>query len=177
MGVSRLFVALLLWAVLNPLYGADYSDRLLWGDVHVHSNLSWDAYYGANETASVDDAYRFAKGLPVVHPYHRGKVRISEPLDFLAVTDHAEFLGLPYSLLKAKDPRMTSSRLGQYIQGIYDRGGPAKDALIAMILGFQTSLLPPPGSDEENAATRFPPPPPGNEELMAWLLEKPRFVG
>ncbi len=93
-------------------------------------------------------------------------MRIQQPLDFLAVTDHAEFLGRPYSLLSAKDERMTSTRLGQYIAQIYDRGGLAADALITMILAFQTSLSPPPGWDEENAASRFPPPPRAREELM-----------
>ena len=147
-------------------------DKLLWGDVHLHSNLSWDAYFNANETGDVDVAYRFAQGLPVIHPYHRAKVRMKQPLDFLAVTDHAEFLGLPHSLLSAKDPRLTSTRLGSYIQKVYRGEGGGVEALISMILAFQTSLLPPPGSDEENAASRFPPPPPQVDPgLIDWLLE------
>lgn len=152
----------------------DYPDKLLWGDVHVHSNLSWDAYYGRNETAGVDDAYRFAKGLPVIHPFHRAKVRIGEPLDFLAVTDHAEFLGLPYSLHSAGDERMTSTRLGQHLRSIYARGGTPVEALITMILSFQASSLPAPGADHEDAASRFPPPPPQvSQEVVDWLVANP----
>jgi len=162
-------VSALVWADEHP-------NRLLWGDVHLHSNLSWDAYYSSNESAGVDDAYRYAKGLPVVHPYHRAKVQIDRPLDFLAVTDHAEFLGLPYRLLSLSDTRLSSTRLGEYLHSIYaeETGTGAKpgvEALISMILAFQTSMLPPPDSDEENAATRFPPPPPQvSPDLIDWLL-------
>ena len=152
----------------------EYPEKLLWGDVHLHSNLSWDAYYGRNQTAGVDDAYRFAKGLPVIHPYHRSKVRIDRPLDFLAVTDHAEFLGLPYRLISAQDERLTSTRLGQHITKLYEDGEPPINALITMIIAWQASLLPPPGSDEENAASRFPPPPPQvSQEVVDWFVENP----
>ncbi len=169
----RLPIAALL--VVSSLSIAEQGpDKLLWGDVHLHTNMSWDAYYNANQTGDLDVAYRFAKGLPVVHPFHRARVRIDRPLDFLAVTDHAEFLGLPYSLLADKDPRLTATRLGKYITAVYERGGehPGVEALISMILAFQTSMLPPPGSNEENAATRFPPPPPQvSPDLVGWLLD------
>ncbi|MCY3751828.1 MAG: DUF3604 domain-containing protein, partial [Gammaproteobacteria bacterium] len=76
--------------VFVPAQGADFPDRLLWGDTHTHSNLSNDAYLLGNRSADPDTAYRFAKGEPVVHPYHGDRVKIQTPLDFLAVTDHAE---------------------------------------------------------------------------------------
>ena len=175
---SRLFAVSLvfvLMAVDVPSARSDeHPDQLLWGDVHLHSNLSWDAYYGRNETADVDDAYRFAKGLPVIHPFHRAKVRIGEPLDFLAVTDHAEFLGLPHGLVSAKDERLTSTRLGQHILGLYEKGNPPINSLITMIIAWQASLLPPPGSDEENAASRFPPPPPQvSQDVVDWFVANP----
>ena len=56
-------------------------------------------------SADPDTAYRYAKGLPVVHPNHRGRVQITTPLDFLAVSDHAEFLGIVPALF-AEDPRV-----------------------------------------------------------------------
>lgn len=171
---SILLVTVLMMVNVPMAKSDDHPDQLLWGDVHLHSNLSWDAYYGRNETADVDDAYRFAKGLPVIHPFHRAKVKIGEPLDFLAVTDHAEFLGLPYNLVSAQDERLTSTRLGQHILGLYKKGDPPINALITMIIAWQASLLPPPGSDEENAASRFPPPPPQvSQDVVDWFVANP----
>jgi len=71
----------------------DESRRLLWGDTHLHTSYSFDAFLNGNLTADPDVAFRWAKGLPVIHPYNRTRVRIGTPLDFLAVADHAEFLG------------------------------------------------------------------------------------
>lgn len=67
--------------------------QLLWGDTHLHTSYSADAYTNNNLTADPDTAYRYALGMPVIHPYHKARVQIETPLDFLAVTDHAEFLG------------------------------------------------------------------------------------
>ncbi|MEZ4332092.1 MAG: DUF3604 domain-containing protein [Myxococcota bacterium] len=68
--------------------------RLLFGDTHLHTSYSFDAFLNGNRSADPDTAYRWAKGLPVIHPYHRARVRIETPLDFLVVADHAEYLGI-----------------------------------------------------------------------------------
>lgn len=74
---------------------ASADDRqLLWGDTHLHSSYSFDAYLFRNHSADPDTAYRYAKGLPVIHPFHRGRVKIKQPLDFLTVADHAEMMGV-----------------------------------------------------------------------------------
>ena len=73
---------------------AQEQTQLLWGDTHLHTSYSVDAFIAGNRSVDPDAAYRFAKGEPVVHPYNRTRVQILEPLDFLAVSDHAEYLGV-----------------------------------------------------------------------------------
>jgi hypothetical protein len=84
----------LLTCLLFATSTAGAADRqLLWGDTHLHTTYSSDAYTNNNLIAEPDTAYRYAKGEPVVHPYHKARVQIGTPLDFLVVSDHAEFLG------------------------------------------------------------------------------------
>lgn len=68
--------------------------QLFWGDTHLHTNYSPDAYALLTETADPDASYRFAKGLPVIADLSRKRVQIETPLDFLVVTDHAEYMGV-----------------------------------------------------------------------------------
>jgi Protein of unknown function (DUF3604) len=73
---------------------ANETTQLYWGDTHLHTAYSFDAFLNNNESADPDTAYRWAKGLPVIHPYNRARVQIETPLDFLVVSDHAEALGV-----------------------------------------------------------------------------------
>ena len=63
--------------------------NLFWGDTHVHTSYSSDAYGQGNVNADPETAYRFARGLPVVHPGLGNRVRLDRPLDFLVVADHS----------------------------------------------------------------------------------------
>ncbi len=71
----------------------DEAKVLLWGDTHLHTSDSFDAYLNGNMSADPETAYRFARGEPVLHPFTKARVQIGRPLDFLVVTDHAEFYG------------------------------------------------------------------------------------
>ena len=88
-----LSTALLALMGLSSFSGTAAAKQLLWGDTHLHTSYSFDAFLNNNLTADPDTAYRFAKGEPVIHPYNRARVQLAKPLDFLVVSDHAEFIG------------------------------------------------------------------------------------
>lgn len=68
------------------------------GDLHLHTAFSADAnFFGA--TLLPEDAYKYASGEEVT--YMGQKVKRIAPLDFLAVTDHAEYLG---AIVAVRDP-------------------------------------------------------------------------
>ncbi len=65
--------------------------NLYWGELHLHTAESFDAsLFGT--TLGVEDAYRFARGEALQGPGGE-KMRLSRPLDFVAITDHAEGFG------------------------------------------------------------------------------------
>lgn len=74
---------------------AGYSEtrNAYFGDLHIHTRNSFDAYI-FNVRRTADDAYRFAKGETISHPSGFDMTIAGGPLDFYAVTDHAEYLGV-----------------------------------------------------------------------------------
>jgi len=93
----------------SPYANQVYPTRVFWGDTHLHTALSADStVFGA--TVGVEDAYRFARG-EEVRASAGQRVRLSRPLDFLVVADHAEGLGTIVELFKGnsllmKDPTL-----------------------------------------------------------------------
>lgn len=73
---------------------AEYTEtrRPFFGELHLHTTYSLDANLEGTRLPP-RDAYRFAQGFPVSLPKVDKSIQIARPLDFAAVTDHAEFLG------------------------------------------------------------------------------------
>ena len=70
------------------------------GETHIHTSWSFDAYIYGNTKAGPEDAYKFALGQTITHPAGY-PIKITRPLDFMAVTDHAEYVGI---IPQANDP-------------------------------------------------------------------------
>ena len=82
---------LLLFAGLANV--ADETPRnAYFGDLHIHTRYSFDAFLFGTKTTP-DDAYAFARGEAILHPAGF-EIQLDRPLDFYAVTDHANFLGM-----------------------------------------------------------------------------------
>ena len=97
MAMPKLLLSALLLSAASLSVAEDKSataTQVYFGDTHLHTSYSFDAFLNNNHSADPDTAYRWAKGQPVIHPYNRARVQIQTPLDFLVVSDHAEMLGV-----------------------------------------------------------------------------------
>lgn len=96
----------------SPYAFRSFPDKLLFGDMHIHTNLSPDAgLLGTSLTAS--DTYRAARGETVVS--NTGQpFRLVRPLDFLVITDHAEVIGLG-PLVREANPELLADPFGKWL--------------------------------------------------------------
>ena len=91
----------LAYAQKNPLRD------VFFGETHIHTSWSFDAYVFGNTLTGPEEAYQFAMGKPIRHPAGY-MVQIKRPLDFEAVTDHSEYMG---TIRLANDPQSDLSKL------------------------------------------------------------------
>ncbi len=87
----------------SPYAGKQYPDRPYWGDEHVHTGWSADAGM-AGATLTPEDAVRFARGEQLTSSSGQ-PVKLGRPLDWVAVTDHSDGMGV-ISEIKAGNPEM-----------------------------------------------------------------------
>jgi hypothetical protein len=125
--------------------------NVYFGDHHTHTSFSIDAYF-FNALATPRTAHRFAKGAaPAPVPAKGGQeiftqgreLTLERPLDFNAVTDHAEFLGGFNTLCDAGADQVDGPSLSQTLcdQAV---GQGVRDNIVAIAAGdipFQTQLL------------------------------------
>ncbi|GMR05658.1 MAG: DUF3604 domain-containing protein [Gammaproteobacteria bacterium] len=95
--------------------------NVYFGDTHLHTSYSPDAFLMGNQGADPDTAYRYAKGYPVVHPYHKARIQIGTPLDFLVVSDHGEFMGVIPNILNG-NPIVADTETGKRYKKLFDEG-------------------------------------------------------
>jgi hypothetical protein len=93
----------------SPYAGRQYPTRVLFGDTHLHTAISVDA--GTMNTVGQEDAFKFARGEEITTT-HGLKARLSRPLDFIVVSDHAEMYGL-MPQLKSGDPAILGTEVGK----------------------------------------------------------------
>ena len=111
--------------------------QALFGDLHVHTDYSFDAY-AFGTVATPYQAYQYAQGEAIMHPAGF-EVKLRQPLDFYAVTDHAMFLG---AVKAAADTSSAFSRYG-HVQDLHNLNRPENQNFESMpqrVTAFQTFL-------------------------------------
>lgn len=109
----------------NPLRNAYF------GDLHLHTSYSMDAFAFGTRTTP-EDSFKFAMGEPV--EYFGKTYKRLAPLDFLAVTDHAEYLGTVresinpngpfaktewFTMMSSKDPKVSGQAFMKLLGSTY----------------------------------------------------------
>jgi len=93
----------------SPYAGRDYPTNVYFGDSHLHTRVSVDA--GTMCRLGQEDAFRFARGEEVTTT-HGLRAKLSRPLDWLVISDHAEMYGLMPQLLSG-DPQILAQEKGR----------------------------------------------------------------
>ena len=125
----------------SPYAGYQFPERPLWGDTHLHTSLSFDAGAFGNRLGP-HDAYRFARGDEVIASSGQA-VRLSRPLDWLAITDHSDGMGFTNDAL-ASSPFVTRYEQGaRWSEGFRAGGQDAVEATLDMIQTFSQGKMNP----------------------------------
>ena len=118
--MKRKRILILLLALSSTSYASERTENYnlnknaYFGDLHVHTKNSSDAFI-FNVRATPDDAYRYAKGQAIQHTLGFSIQAKSGALDFTAVTDHAELLGVLPAMVDPYNP-MSQLTLAKGIQ-------------------------------------------------------------
>ncbi|MEY4952108.1 MAG: hypothetical protein RL299_532 [Pseudomonadota bacterium] len=122
--------------------------RPLWGDLHLHTANSFDAFT-AGLRLGPEDALRFARGEGVKTA--NGEIaKLHRPLDFLAVTDHAEAIGVTAALYNTPEDQVTDPTLKRWRAAMHIGGNEAYKAFREMVTAASKGTLPPDFADPVN---------------------------
>ena len=117
--------------VYSPYAGRAYADQVFFGDMHFHTNLSFDAGL-IGTSLDVHDGFRVARGEKVIS--NTGQpVQLIRPLDFLAITDHAEMMGLAPAIHES-NPILLADPWGRWVHERFNAGAEGRMEAFANII-------------------------------------------
>lgn len=128
----------------------EFPARVYWGDMHLHTANSGDAFaYGAR--LDPDDALRFAKGEEVVSSTGLS-AKLARPLDFLVIADHAEGLGMMFEIYEGNPAMVSDPILARWRDMMHAGGDDAHRATREIVMSHANGTLPAIVSDPKQAA-------------------------
>jgi hypothetical protein len=131
--------------IYSPYAGRAYADEVFFGDMHFHTNLSFDAGL-IGTTLDAHDGFRMARGEKVIS--NTGQpVQLIRPLDFLVITDHAEMIGLAPAI-RESSPVLMADPFGKWLHDRFNAGQEGRMEAVRAVVGKGTSGENPFSSDE-----------------------------
>ena len=125
----------------SPYAGRTFPELPLWGDSHLHTSLSMDAG-GFGNRVGLRDAYRLVRGEEITASSGQ-PVRLARPLDWLAITDHSDGMGMINDILAAS-PLVTAYEQGaRWSKGMRAGGQEAVNATLDLIAAGSQGTIDP----------------------------------
>jgi hypothetical protein len=118
----------------SPYASRNYGTQVYWGETHLHTSFSPDAGL-VGDRLSPDDAYRFARG-EQLRSSSGQLVQLERPYDWLVVTDHAEYLGLPQAFTENFPAIMKTESGKKWAQALKKGGQAGYEAFVEMTKEF-----------------------------------------
>ena len=121
--------------IYSPFVGRAYPDNVFFGDMHFHTELSFDAGL-IGTSLDAHDGFRMARGEKVLS--NTGQpVQLIRPLDFLFITDHAEMIGLAPAIHES-NPLLLADPWGAWVHERFNSGSEGRMEAFANIVELAT---------------------------------------
>jgi hypothetical protein len=118
----------------SPYVDQYFPQQVFFGDTHFHSSLSVDSGLIGN-TLGLEQAFRFARGEEVVTSTGQ-RAKLIRPLDFLVLSDHAEYLGIA-DLLNTGNPELLATEAGrEWYEAMQAGGETAWNTAVGLVNDF-----------------------------------------
>ncbi len=128
--IARLAAVLLCSAPASAIAQENAERRVYFGEQHVHTSWSFDAFAFGDTLTGPEDFYRYALGNPTPHPGGY-TVTITKPLDWGAVTEHSEYMGM---IQEAMDPESPLRKSAPFVAKALEVGVRADPLLAFKVL-------------------------------------------
>ncbi|NIZ09783.1 DUF3604 domain-containing protein [Pseudooceanicola sp. HF7] len=115
----------------SPYAGRDYPAQPLWGEQHLHTSWSPDAFGGGTRVGP-DEALQYAKGGEITSNTGQ-QVKLSRPYDWMVVADHSDALGVVASIYDGDPAFMSDPTLKRWHDDMRKGGEAAADVVMEMI--------------------------------------------
>jgi hypothetical protein len=124
----------------SPYAQRSFPSNVYWGETHLHTGLSLDAGLFGN-ILGPEDAYRFARGEEIKSSTGL-PVKLGRPLDWMAVTDHTDAMGLATDIQKGTPNILAVPKGREWHEGFTKGGQAAGEAAFDLITHFAQMKLP-----------------------------------
>ncbi|WP_138468778.1 DUF3604 domain-containing protein [Poseidonocella sp. HB161398] len=115
----------------SPYAGRSFPTVPLWGEQHLHTSWSPDAFAGGTRVGP-DEALRYAKGEEITSSTGQ-RVRLSRPYDWMVVADHSDALGIVANIYEGDPALLADPVLKRWHDGMQQGGAAASQVVMEMI--------------------------------------------